>query len=120
MNLIVGAFKDRFFLSRHRPDHLHSFAQAAHALRSSRIIVAIATVFVLVPARPKAEIEPTRRKHSDGAGHLCEQGRVPIPRTGDQLTDTYPLGITCQRRGSCPALERRFLRWAWNGMEVID
>src|SRR5258706_11407321 len=118
--LVKVAFKDRFFLGPHSQNHLHRFAQAAQAVRSIGIIIAVGAVFVLEPTGAYAEIEPPVREHIDCAGHLREQGRVTIPVARDRLTNAHRLRITRQRRCGGPTLERYFLRWARNGMELID
>src|SRR2546423_12348065 len=118
--LVVGAFKDRFFLGPHGQDHLHSFSKAPQAIRSIRIVIAIGAVFVFEPTGAYAKIEPPVAQHVDRAGHLREQRGVAISVAGDRLADAHALCITRQRRRGCPALERYFLRWLRDSMEVID
>jgi hypothetical protein len=117
--LIMGTFKDRFFLGPHGQNHLHGFAQVMQTGRPIGIGIAIGAVFVLVPTTgADAEIEPPVREHIDRAGHLREQRRVTIRIAANHLTDSHALRITRQRRRGGPALERHFLRWVRNGVEV--
>src|SRR5947208_814539 len=115
--LVVGAFKDRFFLGPHGQDHLHGFAKAPQAVRSVRIVIAIGAALVLEPTSAYAKIEPPMAQHVDRAGHLREQRGVTISVAGDRLTHAHALCVTCQCRCGCPALERDFLRWLRDSME---
>ena len=75
---------------------------------------------MLEPASADAEIESPARENINGASHLREQRGIAIAIARDQLADADTFGIACNSGGGGPALKRYFLRWARDGVKVVD
>ncbi len=119
MYLGVLPCKDRILLGPHFQDDLCSFTSLGEACCCVGKGITVRPIFLFVPTRIDTQIDADVTERIDSAGHLGEQGRVPITGAGHHLIDSHMLCVARQSGGAGSTFKGHLLAGGGNRVEVV-
>ena len=120
LSSVVAALEGRPLLAHQQADQVDRLLEPVDPFRPGREIDPVATMLVLVPARPDPKGQPSAADVVDRDGFLEQECRVPERVAGHEDAEPDPLGPRRDGGQQGPALQAAILGRTVGVDEVVD